>query len=147
MMWQPFLYLKVCCSKIQAPCRPDSVWVAAPVGRWTPDSVQLSISNVCSSAEEVMAIRYAWKDWPCSFKACPVYSASRILPAPPFIINRYAAPTTWKHSGWYCRLIQPNAAFQIYSENHHHHVIFIKCKTLITSSKLWICKFESLTIH
>ncbi|XP_011604824.2 sialate O-acetylesterase [Takifugu rubripes] len=89
---------QVCCSQIQAPCGPGSVWVAAPVGRWNPDSVQLSISNLCSSAEEVMAIRYAWKDWPCSFKACPVYSASGILPAPPFIINRYAAPTTWKHS-------------------------------------------------
>lgn len=93
--WRAFLSLKICCSESQTSCGADSSWVAAPIVRWSPDSVQLSVSPVCSS--DVFTLRYAWKDWPCSFRACPVYSASRILPAPPFILNRYAASTTWKH--------------------------------------------------
>ena len=50
---------------------------------WGPTTVQLSTS-LCSPTEQVSALRYAWRDWPCDFKACPIYSASKILPAPPF---------------------------------------------------------------
>ncbi len=31
-------------------------------------------------------MRYLWTDWPCKFKACPIYSSDGLLPAPPFIL-------------------------------------------------------------
>lgn len=91
-----FPLIKICCSTVQAPCGPTSHWVAVPIMQWGPTTVQLA-ANLCPSAAEVAALRYAWKDWPCGFKACPIYSASRILPAPPFIINRHPATgNIWK---------------------------------------------------
>lgn len=92
----PFFYfVKVCCSEIQAPCGPESQWVPAPTVQWDSTSVQLSAS--WCKLNEVAAVRYAWRDWPCDFKACSIYSASGILPAPPFTINRYLAKgNIWK---------------------------------------------------
>ncbi|XP_069572447.1 sialate O-acetylesterase isoform X1 [Brachyistius frenatus] len=77
---------EICCSGIWAPCGPESFWVPAPVVQRSSTTVQLSVS--CAPGE-VAAVRYAWRDWPCDFKACPVYGAGGILPAPPFIISRY----------------------------------------------------------
>ncbi|XP_029374215.1 sialate O-acetylesterase [Echeneis naucrates] len=79
---------EICCSEIQAPCGSQSQWVPAPIMQCGPTTVQLSTS-LCPVTDEVVAVRYAWRDWPCAFKACPVYSASGILPAPPFISNCY----------------------------------------------------------
>nr|XP_046149394.1 sialate O-acetylesterase-like [Oncorhynchus gorbuscha] len=47
--------------------------------------------SVCHSFERYFSagLRYAWRDWPCDFKACPVYSADGVLPAPPFTPNRW----------------------------------------------------------
>ncbi|XP_031717101.1 sialate O-acetylesterase isoform X2 [Anarrhichthys ocellatus] len=81
---------EICCSEIQTPCGPKSSWVPAPIMHWGPATVQLSTS-LCQSTDKVAALRYAWGDWPCDFKACSVYSASRILPAPPFITNHSPA--------------------------------------------------------
>ncbi|XP_068569165.1 sialate O-acetylesterase-like [Cebidichthys violaceus] len=78
---------EICCSGIQTPCGPKSRWVPAPIMHWGPTTVQLSTS-LCQLTDKVAALRYAWRDWPCDFKACPIYSASEILPAPPFITNR-----------------------------------------------------------
>ncbi|XP_068440734.1 sialate O-acetylesterase [Clinocottus analis] len=75
---------EICCSGVQTPCGPESHWVAAPIMHWGPTTVQLSTS-LCPLPGGVAALRYAWRDWPCEFKACPIYSASGILPAPPFI--------------------------------------------------------------
>ncbi|KAM8903262.1 sialate O-acetylesterase-like [Spinachia spinachia] len=75
---------EVCCTEGETPCGPESAWVAAPIVQWDATIVQI-FSDVCPPAEEVSALRYAWRDWPCDFKACPVYSASGVLPAPPFI--------------------------------------------------------------
>ncbi|XP_029302776.1 sialate O-acetylesterase-like [Cottoperca gobio] len=78
---------EICCSNIHTPCGPKSRWFPAPIMEWGPTSVQLSAS-ACLLTDVVTALRYAWRDWPCDFKACPIYSASGILPAPPFIVNR-----------------------------------------------------------
>ncbi|XP_008279893.1 sialate O-acetylesterase [Stegastes partitus] len=86
---------ELCCPGIWAPCGPKSFWVPAQIMQWGPTTIQLS-SLLCQLSGEVAAVRYAWKDWPCEFKGCPVYSDSRILPAPPFIISRYAS----KRSIW-----------------------------------------------
>ncbi|KAM9853189.1 sialate O-acetylesterase [Aulostomus maculatus] len=83
---------EICCSQVAAQCGPQSVWVPAPIMQWDSTSVQVS-SSFCPPTEEVAALRYSWKDWPCDFKACPVYSASSALPAPPFIVHR---SSSWK---------------------------------------------------
>ncbi|KAI9537209.1 hypothetical protein NQZ68_027243 [Dissostichus eleginoides] len=75
---------EICCSESESPWDPKAHWVPAPIMQWGPTTVQLSTS-LCSPTEQVAALRYAWRDWPCDFKACPIYSASKILPAPPFI--------------------------------------------------------------
>ncbi|KAK9520605.1 hypothetical protein VZT92_020478 [Zoarces viviparus] len=77
---------EICCAGIQTPCGPKSSWVPAPIMHWGPTTVQLSTS-LCQPTYKVATLRYAWRDWPCDFKACPIYSASGILPAPPFIAN------------------------------------------------------------
>ncbi|KAI4798679.1 hypothetical protein KUCAC02_020563 [Chaenocephalus aceratus] len=74
---------EICCSESESPRDPKARWVPAPIMQWGPTTVRLSTS-LCSPTEQVAALRYAWKDWPCDFKACPIYSASKILPAPPF---------------------------------------------------------------
>nr|XP_040032929.1 sialate O-acetylesterase-like [Gasterosteus aculeatus aculeatus] len=78
---------EICCTEGHAPCGPESAWVSAPIMQQGPTTVLLT-SDVCPPAEEVSGLRYAWRDWPCDFKACPVYSASGVLPAPPFIAKR-----------------------------------------------------------
>ncbi|XP_035536313.1 sialate O-acetylesterase [Morone saxatilis] len=82
---------EICCLGTKAPCEPKSPWVPVPIMQWGVTTVLLP--NLCGG--EVAALRYAWKDWPCDFKACPIYSRSRILPAPPFIINA-AEGNVWK---------------------------------------------------
>ncbi|XP_028275015.1 sialate O-acetylesterase [Parambassis ranga] len=79
---------EVCCSDIKAVCGFKSRWVPAHILQTGLTSIQV-FATLCQTSDEVAALRYAWKDWPCDFKACPVYSSSRVLPAPPFIINRY----------------------------------------------------------
>lgn len=94
-----FFLIKICCSGIQAPCGPKSLWVPAPITKWGPTIVQLS-ATLCPPTDEVAGLRYAWRDWPCDFKACPIYSASGILPAPPFIFNRYPQKGEVRKSHW-----------------------------------------------
>ncbi|XP_068173232.1 sialate O-acetylesterase [Antennarius striatus] len=89
---------EVCCSENKTMCGPDFHWVAVSILDWSSNTVQL-LTSVCSLNEEVVALRYAWRDWPCDFKACPIYSSSGILPAPPFIIQRdSAAGDIWESS-------------------------------------------------
>ncbi|XP_054469024.1 sialate O-acetylesterase [Anoplopoma fimbria] len=77
---------EICCTEIQTPCGPESPWVPAPIVHWGPTTVQLS-TILCPPTEKVAALRYAWRDWPCGFKACAIYSTSGVLPAHPFIAN------------------------------------------------------------
>ncbi|XP_029964048.1 sialate O-acetylesterase-like [Salarias fasciatus] len=74
---------EICCSKTA--CGLNSLWVPAPILSW--DSASVRISTASCKGSSVAGLRYAWKDWPCDFKACPVYSANKVLPAPPFISN------------------------------------------------------------
>ncbi|XP_029571407.1 sialate O-acetylesterase isoform X1 [Salmo trutta] len=78
---------QICCSVVRAPCDSLSLWVPAPILQWGVSAVQVS-TNYCSM-DNVAGLRYAWRDWPCDFKACPVYSADGVLPAPPFTLNRW----------------------------------------------------------
>ncbi|XP_041850929.1 sialate O-acetylesterase isoform X2 [Melanotaenia boesemani] len=88
---------EICCS-VKRPNESKSQWAPAAIVNWDPTSIQLS-ATYCQPPDEVTAVRYAWRDWPCDFKACPVYSASRILPAPPFIVNKDPGEgNIWKSS-------------------------------------------------
>ncbi|XP_057694725.1 sialate O-acetylesterase-like isoform X1 [Corythoichthys intestinalis] len=86
---------EICCSQSHAPCGFQSLWIPVSIVQWTITSILIS-AKVCKSTTEIAALRYAWKDWPCDFKACPVYGANTALPAPPFLINRYQVNgNTW----------------------------------------------------
>ncbi|MBN3300473.1 SIAE acetylesterase, partial [Amia calva] len=75
---------EVCCSSSQRDHRNASfAWVRAPIVETSSNVVVLS-TDKCS--DEVAALRYAWRDWPCQLKACPVYSADHALPAAPFML-------------------------------------------------------------
>ncbi|KAG5269455.1 hypothetical protein AALO_G00202230 [Alosa alosa] len=79
---------EVCCSMEKVQCSSgDIFWMSAPMVPQGPSTVALTLGGC--RAEHVASLRYAWKDWPCDFKACPVYSADRILPAPPFVLHQW----------------------------------------------------------
>ncbi|XP_010891583.2 sialate O-acetylesterase isoform X2 [Esox lucius] len=74
---------EIFCLMVKAPGDSLSSWVPAPILQWGLSSVLVSTTK-CSSRDNVAGLRYAWRDWPCDLKACPVYSADGVLPAPPF---------------------------------------------------------------
>ncbi|XP_078609152.1 sialate O-acetylesterase-like isoform X3 [Branchiostoma floridae x Branchiostoma japonicum] len=82
---------EVCCSSVKNTCdAATATWVEAPmVPAIRPngtDSVTVSTDN-CHKI--VTALRYAWRETPCSFKQCAVYGMGSMqvpLPAPPFIM-------------------------------------------------------------
>ncbi|MBN3318043.1 SIAE acetylesterase, partial [Atractosteus spatula] len=76
---------EVCCSRQREVGGSSSSWLPAPIIKAKSNSVVLSTEN-CTL--KVSGLRYAWRDWPCDFKACPIYSADGVLPAPPFIAIR-----------------------------------------------------------
>ncbi|XP_041918641.1 sialate O-acetylesterase-like [Alosa sapidissima] len=80
---------EVCCSmeKVQCSSGDRWIWMSAPMVPQGPSTVAISLWGC--RAEHVASLRYAWKDWPCDFKACPVYSADGVLPAPPFVLHRW----------------------------------------------------------
>uniref|UniRef100_A0A3Q2DCX3 Sialic acid acetylesterase n=1 Tax=Cyprinodon variegatus TaxID=28743 RepID=A0A3Q2DCX3_CYPVA len=86
---------EICCSEKKVSCETKSIWLPAAIMDWNHTSIRLFAGSCPSS--EVAALRYAWRDWPCEFKACPVYDIDGNLPAPPFITNKYSADqNVWK---------------------------------------------------
>ncbi|KAA0714858.1 Sialate O-acetylesterase [Triplophysa tibetana] len=75
---------EICCPVNQT-CLEDSRWIPVPTKKLSSHSILLSIKQ-CPT--KPAALRYLWRDWPCDFKACPIYSSDRILPTPPFLINK-----------------------------------------------------------
>ncbi|XP_059931694.1 sialate O-acetylesterase [Gadus macrocephalus] len=94
---------EICCPEVEANCSLESPWKPAPMVNWSSYSVQVS-SAACPSSHEVAAVRYAWMDRPCNYKACPVYCSAGSLPAPPFtttnsVLLGTQAPNFWDRSG------------------------------------------------
>lgn len=87
---------EICCSPTISLCGPQSKWVSAPIKEWSDFTIHLSTGS-CPSSGVVAAVRYAWRDWPCDFKSCPLYSSKTSLPVPPFIIN-FKSYSGWKRS-------------------------------------------------
>uniref|UniRef100_A0A8C9U036 Sialic acid acetylesterase n=1 Tax=Scleropages formosus TaxID=113540 RepID=A0A8C9U036_SCLFO len=76
---------EICYAKKQEFCGSPFAWAYAPIVYREEKSILLSVNWT----DMVAAVRYAWRDWPCGLKTCPVYSADHVLPAPPFIVYRW----------------------------------------------------------
>ncbi|XP_026143438.1 sialate O-acetylesterase isoform X2 [Carassius auratus] len=76
-------FFEICCSEDKT-CESDNKWFSVDIVKHGSDDVYVS-TNRCPYAY-ITAVRYLWTDWPCKFKACPIYSSDRLLPAPPFIL-------------------------------------------------------------
>uniref|UniRef100_A0A8C8BNF6 Sialic acid acetylesterase n=1 Tax=Otus sunia TaxID=257818 RepID=A0A8C8BNF6_9STRI len=74
---------EVCCSSPPSPCR----WLPAPVVAVESRRVTLALAG-CGGL--VLALRYAWAEWPCDYQSCVLYN-SWGLPAPPFLLDALAA--------------------------------------------------------
>ncbi|NWH70634.1 SIAE acetylesterase, partial [Piaya cayana] len=68
---------EVCCSSSTWPCR----WLPAPMVAVGSHTVTLALAG-CRTL--VLALRYAWAEWPCDYKSCALYNIQG-LPAPPFL--------------------------------------------------------------
>ncbi|XP_043119960.1 sialate O-acetylesterase isoform X2 [Puntigrus tetrazona] len=78
------VFFEICCSEDKA-CESDDKW--APVVIVKHDFDYVHVSTPKCPAADITAVRYLWTDWPCNFKACPIYSSDGLLPAPPFILT------------------------------------------------------------
>ncbi|XP_073706545.1 sialate O-acetylesterase isoform X2 [Garra rufa] len=76
-------FFEICCSEDKT-CETDDKWLPVPIEKHGFDYVLVSKPK-CPAAN-ITAVRYLWTDWPCKFKACPIYSSDGLLPAPPFIL-------------------------------------------------------------
>ncbi|KAK9959120.1 hypothetical protein ABG768_011200 [Culter alburnus] len=77
-------FFEICCFE-EKKCGSDENWLPSSIIKHGLNYVFISIPPPCSDAS-VKAVRYLWTDWPCKFKACPIYSSDGLLPAPPFIL-------------------------------------------------------------
>ncbi|XP_074018548.1 sialate O-acetylesterase [Numenius arquata] len=78
---------EVCCS---TPCR----WLPASVVAVGSHTVTLALAG-CGTL--VLALRYAWAEWPCEYQSCALYNTQG-LPAPPFILDALPVGETPGHS-------------------------------------------------
>ncbi|XP_069080622.1 sialate O-acetylesterase [Pleurodeles waltl] len=61
----------------------DIQWIPANSITFYLTMVSVSYKGCCKY--NITAVRYAWSDWPCEYKQCPLYSLDGLLPAPPFV--------------------------------------------------------------
>ena len=75
---------EVCCKKDDG----SLTWVEALLNK--VDNSNVIINTPCTEVETPINVRYSWRDDPCVFKKCAVYSDD--LPSPPFILPITPAP-------------------------------------------------------
>ena len=75
---------EICCKKNDG----SLTWVEAFL--FKADKASIIIENMCTEVETPTHVRYSWRDDPCVFKRCAVYSGN--LPSPPFILPIHPAP-------------------------------------------------------
>ena len=61
----------------------DPRWTPTPISKHGKTSVTLS-TQTCKTGY-ILGHRYAWRESPCVYKNCAVYSEENELPAPPYI--------------------------------------------------------------
>jgi sialate O-acetylesterase len=70
----------------------QAVWSKATPSSFAPTYLDLSVP--CSAPNQyVVGFRYAWRESPCEFEACAVYSVENSLPAPPYMAHWAATRT------------------------------------------------------
>ncbi|XP_015284889.1 PREDICTED: sialate O-acetylesterase [Gekko japonicus] len=75
---------EVCCSD-PALCEWNTIAIRTASFR------TVSLQNI-ACPETVTGLRYAWTEWPCDYKQCPLYNLQS-LPAPPFISFSHNNPS------------------------------------------------------
>ncbi|XP_067675872.1 sialate O-acetylesterase-like [Haliotis asinina] len=85
--WDGFEALCSVKSKVNGPPPPQvPYWTDAPVVSSLSTIIGLS-STVCGKGQTILGLRYSWRESPCAFKTCTVYSADNpLLPGPPFLV-------------------------------------------------------------
>ncbi|XP_067675941.1 sialate O-acetylesterase-like [Haliotis asinina] len=74
---------EVLCS---VPGTHNTIWTPTPILSALPTSITL-YSLVCGEGQTILGLRYSWRESPCAFKTCTVYSADNpLLPGPPFLV-------------------------------------------------------------
>ena len=67
-------------------------WLEGVVSSAVGNDVNINFP-LCPAGSRVRMVRYAWRQHPCSFKMCSVYSGG--LPSPPFLIPVTVAKRDW----------------------------------------------------
>ncbi|XP_077993426.1 sialate O-acetylesterase-like [Glandiceps talaboti] len=76
---------EVCCS-VTKNCTSESLdWQPAPITK-PVSTYGIKLSTKKCDGRKLEALRYEWRESPCSYKNCSIYSAESSLPTPPFII-------------------------------------------------------------
>ncbi|XP_073513483.1 sialate O-acetylesterase [Phyllobates terribilis] len=77
----PHIFEVFCSAGVEVDGESRSFWV--PAAAKSPSSRVITVFFI--GCRHMSAVRYAWSDWPCEYKQCPIYSARGRLPAPLFI--------------------------------------------------------------
>lgn len=65
----------------------DRKWVEGTLKHTDGTSMALVEFPQCPEGYQPFAVRYCWREDPCSFKQCPLYGGPAMLPAPPYLID------------------------------------------------------------
>ncbi|XP_033741701.1 sialate O-acetylesterase-like [Pecten maximus] len=60
-------------------------WSSVPIIQSDDTSLTLDLQQACAN-QTVAGVRYAWRESPCDYKACAIYSRYSDLPAPPYYV-------------------------------------------------------------
>ena len=67
-------------------------WTAVNITQ--SDSISVTLTLQSCDHKYLLGLRYIWRESPCPYKKCAVYSVDNELPAPPLIYNGYMANMT-----------------------------------------------------
>ncbi|XP_072014239.1 sialate O-acetylesterase-like [Amphiura filiformis] len=87
---------EVCCSNCTE-CQDGDTWIGTTEIAVT-GLHSIRMNYTCEDLDAV-AIRYLWRDYPCTFKRCPVYNQDGFLPAPPFWLSLNYTANSAVHFG------------------------------------------------
>ncbi|XP_072013829.1 sialate O-acetylesterase-like [Amphiura filiformis] len=74
---------EVCCSNCTV-CQDGDTWIGT-TGIAVTGLHSIRMNYTCKDLDPV-AMRYLWRDYPCTYKKCLVYNKDSFLPAPPFVL-------------------------------------------------------------
>ncbi|OWF41444.1 sialate O-acetylesterase-like [Mizuhopecten yessoensis] len=66
----------------------DATWSSVPIIQSDNTAITLDLQQACAN-QTVAGVRYAWRESPCEYKSCAIYSQYTDLPAPPYLVVGY----------------------------------------------------------